>query len=95
VSPQEVEEALYQHPAVREVAVVGKPDERWGEVIVAFVALKDGMTATAADLMTFAAQRIAQYKVPEAILFEAALPKGPTGKVARRPLRERLLAKMG
>lgn len=90
VSPQEVEEALYQHPAVREVAVVGKPDERWGEVIVAFVALKDNATVTSEELISFAAQRIANYKVPEAIFFEAALPKGPTGKVARRPLRERL-----
>jgi long-chain acyl-CoA synthetase len=91
VSPQEVEEALYQHPAVREVAVVGKPDERWGEVIVAFVALKDNATATAEQLMAFATERIANYKVPDAIFFEAALPKGPTGKVARRPLRERFL----
>jgi len=92
VSPQEVEEALYQHPSVREVAVVGKPDEKWGEVIVAFVALKDHTTATAEELIAFAAERIANYKLPEAIHFEAALPKGPTGKVARRPLRERLIA---
>jgi long-chain acyl-CoA synthetase len=89
VSPQEVEEALYQHPAVREAAVVGKPDERWGEVIVAFIALKDGASLTKDELIAFAAGRIAAYKVPETIVFEPALPKGPTGKVARRPLRER------
>ena len=92
VSPQEVEEALYLHPAVREVAVVGKPDERWGEVIVAFVALKDGAAATGEELIAFAAERMAKYKVPETIIFEPALPKGPTGKVARRPLRERLVS---
>jgi long-chain acyl-CoA synthetase len=91
VSPQEVEEALYQHPAVREVAVVGKPDDQWGEVIVAFVALKDHACVTSQELIAFAAQRIANYKLPETIIFEAALPKGPTGKVARRPLRERFL----
>ncbi len=93
VSPQEVEEALYQHPAVREAAVVGKPDERWGEVIVGFVALKDGAAATAEELIEFMSKRIAKYKVPETILFEPALPKGPTGKVARRPLKERLTAR--
>ena len=91
VSPQEVEETLYQHPAVAEVAVVGKPDERWGETIVAFIALKAGMSLTADELTAFASERIAKYKVPEAIYFEPTLPKGPTGKVARRPLRERLL----
>jgi long-chain acyl-CoA synthetase len=90
VSPQEVEEALYQHPAVREVAVVGKPDDKWGEIIVAFVALKDNASVTSAELIAFAAERIANYKLPETIIFESALPKGPTGKVARRPLRERL-----
>jgi acyl-CoA synthetase (AMP-forming)/AMP-acid ligase II len=92
VSPQEVEEALYQHPAIKEVAVVGQPDDRWGEIIVAFVALNDGATLTADELIAFASERISKYKVPEKIIFEAMLPKGPTGKVARRPLRERLMA---
>ena len=91
VSPQEVEEALYQHPAVAEVAVVGKPDEQWGEILVAFIALKPGSSLNADELTAFASERIAKYKVPEVIIFEPTLPKGPTGKVARRPLRERLL----
>ena len=91
VSPQEVEEALYQHPAVAEVAVVGKPDAQWGEIIVAFIALKPGSSLNADELTAFASERIAKYKVPEVIIFEPTLPKGPTGKVARRPLRERLL----
>ena len=73
ISPQEVEEALYQHPAVREAAVVGKPDEKWGEAIVAFVALKDGASITAEEIISFAGGRIAAYKVPESIIFESAL----------------------
>lgn len=88
VSPLEVEEALYQHPAVREAGVVGAPDATLGEVIHAFVALKDGATATEEELKQALAARMAAYKVPEAITFLPELPKGLTGKIHRKTLKE-------
>jgi long-chain acyl-CoA synthetase len=90
ISPQEVEEALYQHPAVLEVGVAGKPDAVYGELVAAFVALRPGHTASEADLQAFARDRIADYKVPEHIYFLPELPKGLTGKVDRRSLKEKL-----
>ncbi len=88
ISPQEVEEALYQHPAVLEAGVIGVPDCVYGERVVAFVALREGMDATESDLLDFARERLADYKAPERILFLAELPKGITGKVQRRALKE-------
>ncbi len=87
VSPVEVEEALYQHPAVREAGVVGVPDPTWGEIVHAYVALKDDHDVTEAALRRFLEARIAPYKVPGVIRFLPDLPKGPTGKVARKTLR--------
>ena len=87
ISPLEVEEALYQHPAVREVGVVGAPDAALGEVVTAFIALKD-RAATEDDLRQFLAPRMAAYKIPERIYFVPDLPKGLTGKVQRKALKE-------
>lgn len=95
ISPQEVEEALYQHPAVREVGVVGRPDPVYGELVVAFVALRGTAAAGESDLREFARERLADYKTPEQIYFIPELPKGLTGKVDRRALKERLLAESG
>jgi len=92
ISPQEVEEALYPHPAVLEVGVTGKPDAVYGELVAAFVALRSGMQATEAELKAFARERLADYKVPECIYFLQELPKGLTGKVDRRSLKEKLRA---
>jgi long-chain acyl-CoA synthetase len=89
ISPLEVEEALCHHPAVREAGVVGVPDPTWGETVRAYVALKEGEEASEAELRWFVKERIAAYKVPEAILFLPDLPKGLTGKIDRRTLRER------
>ncbi len=88
ISPLEVEEALYQHPAVREVGVVGAPHPDLGEVVRAFVALKSGCSATAEELRAFTSERLAAYKVPETITFLPDLPKGLTGKVQRKALKE-------
>jgi long-chain acyl-CoA synthetase len=88
ISPLEVEEALYQHPTVRECGVVGVPDADVGEVVWAYVAPRDHEPLTAEDLQAFLAERIAPYKVPEAIRFRGELPKGPTGKIHRRTLRD-------
>ena len=88
ISPQEVEEALYQHPAVLEAGVIGAPDPVSGEKVIAFVALRDGLAAGEEELRHFIRLRIADYKVPERILFLAVLPKGATGKVQRRTLKD-------
>jgi len=87
ISPQEVEGVLYQHPAVREVGVVGQRHDLWGEVVIAFVVLRSGQPVTEADLIAFARQRLADYKTPERVIFRDELPKGPTGKIQRRALR--------
>lgn len=88
VSPQEVEAALYDHPAVSEVGVIGSPDPIWGESVVAYVVLRPGCAASEAELISFARERLADYKTPEKIFFLNQLPKSPSGKVQRRALRE-------
>jgi len=92
ISPQEVEEALYKHPAVLEVGVVGIPDPRYGERVVACIVLREDQTVAAAELRQFAQKLLADYKLPEEILFLKQLPKSPVGKVHRRTLKEMLLA---
>lgn len=84
VYPREVEEALYEHPAVAEVAVVGIPHGELGEEVGAAVALKPGALADPAELRDFARERIAAYKYPRRLWITDALPKGPTGKILRR-----------
>ena len=93
VSPQEVEEALHQHPAVLEAGVVGAPHPLYGEVPVAAVALRAGHSADENQLRAHACKLLADYKVPERIFFLTELPKGLTGKVDRRSLRDILIAK--
>jgi long-chain acyl-CoA synthetase len=88
ISPQEVEGALVQHPSVMEAGVVGAPDSVYGERVVAFVASREGRAISEHELREFTRQRLADYKVPEAIFFLPVLPKGPTGKVQRRVLRD-------
>jgi acyl-CoA synthetase (AMP-forming)/AMP-acid ligase II len=87
ISPLEVEAVLYQHPAVREAAVIGVPDQTWGEVVQAFVVLHQGYSINKTELQEFVKQRIAVYKVPQAIAFLPELPKGLTGKIHRQTLR--------
>ncbi len=90
VSSIEVEHALAAHPSVAEAAVVGAPDDRWGEVPVAFILLKPGLTCTEKDLLEFAAQRLAKFKLPRRFEFVTEpLPKGGTGKILKRELREK------
>ncbi|HEY4095840.1 MAG TPA: AMP-binding protein, partial [Baekduia sp.] len=89
VWPRDVEDALYEHPAVREVAVVGVPDEYRGETVKAYVSLKAGATAGEAELIAFARERLAAYKAPRAIAFVDELPKTASGKILRRELRAR------
>jgi acyl-CoA synthetase (AMP-forming)/AMP-acid ligase II len=90
IAGSEVERVLYEHDAVLEVAVVARPDERWGEVPVAFVALRPGATTTADELVEHCGARLARYKVPKDITFIDALPRNPSGKVLKRELRTRV-----
>ena len=88
VYPRDVEEVLFMHPKVKEAAVAGIPDAKWGETVAAFVVLKEGETATPDEIREFCRERLAAYKVPSAIEFRDALPKTLVGKVLRRVLTE-------
>ena len=90
IYPREVEEALLTHPAVHEVAVVGRPHPEWGEEVVAFVALVPGHSADAATLEAHCLDQIARFKRPKDYRFEKALPKSDQGKILKTQLRERL-----
>ena len=88
VASVEVEKALAEHPAVLEAVVVGRPDERWGEIPVAFVVLRQGASAAKDELVEFVCERIARFKAPREIYFED-LPKTSTGKIQKYILRRR------
>ncbi|MDJ0595533.1 MAG: long-chain fatty acid--CoA ligase [Pleurocapsa sp. MO_226.B13] len=87
VYPAEVENVLYQHPAVAEVAVYGIPDPLKGETVNANIVLKNNLVISEAEIAAFCAERIATYKVPKSFQFVPAIPKNPTGKVLKRQLR--------
>jgi len=88
ISTIEVERAVYAHPAVLEAAVVGIPDDKWGEVPKAFVTLKSGASATEKEIIDFVREKIAHFKAPKAVEF-GPLPKTSTGKVQKFKLREK------
>ena len=88
VYPREVEEALFKHPGVRECAVIGVPDAKWGEAVKAVVSLKPGHSATAEDLMEHCRQWLAGYKKPQSVDLMDDLPKSPNGKILKRDLRK-------
>jgi fatty-acyl-CoA synthase len=89
ISSIEVENALATHPAVAEAAVVGAPDALWGEIPVAFIVPKQGQEITQNDLADFASERLAKFKLPKRYIFATEpLPKGGTGKILKRELRE-------
>jgi len=90
VAGSEVERVLYEHAAVLEAAVIGRPDDRWGEVPVAFVALRPGANVTADELVTHCRGQLASFKVPKDVTFIDALPRNPSGKILKRELRERV-----
>jgi acyl-CoA synthetase (AMP-forming)/AMP-acid ligase II len=89
VYPAEVEAVLSAHPAVADVAVIGVPDEKWGEAVKAVVQLRPGDTATAAELIDFCSERLAGYKKPRTIDFTNELPRDAAGKLLKRTIRER------
>jgi long-chain acyl-CoA synthetase len=86
VYPREIEEVLYEHPAVAEAAVVGVPHPELGEEVAAAVALKAGQEVSADDLQAYVKEQVAAYKYPRSIWFLDELPKGPTGKILKREI---------
>ncbi|MEZ5218639.1 MAG: long-chain-fatty-acid--CoA ligase [Ilumatobacteraceae bacterium] len=90
VYSREVEEVIYQHPAVSEAAVVGIPDETWGEKVTAVVVLRPGMQATEAEIIGISRDNLAGYKKPKSVVFLEELPKTVSGKIIKRELRDRL-----
>jgi fatty-acyl-CoA synthase len=92
VASAEIERILYQHPAVLECAVIAVPDEQWGEVSKAVITLKAGRQATEAEIMDHCRKHLAGFKIPKSIEFADALPKGGTGKILKKVLREKYWA---
>src|SRR5204863_7922488 len=88
VSSIEVEDALYQHPAVAEVGVIGVPDEKWGETIKALVVRRNGVDATERELIDFCRGRLSHFKCPTSVEFRDALTRTATGKLQKFKLRE-------
>ena len=86
IYPREIDEVLYRHPAVAAAATIGVPDELYGEVVAAFVVLRAGAQATAAELIEFCHAHLADFKCPKHVRFLAEMPKGPTGKLLKREL---------
>jgi acyl-CoA synthetase (AMP-forming)/AMP-acid ligase II len=90
ISPREVDEALLDHPAVAQVVTFALPDEKLGEEVAAAIVLRDGAAATEAEIRDFARARLAAFKVPRRVVFVPEIPKGPTGKMQRIGLAEKL-----
>ncbi|MBU1276171.1 MAG: long-chain-fatty-acid--CoA ligase [Proteobacteria bacterium] len=88
IYPREVEEVLYKHPDIVEVSVIGLPNEDWGEKVVALVVLKQGAEVSEKDLIAYTKEHLATYKAPKSCIFVEDLPKGPTGKILKRVLKE-------
>lgn len=91
IYPAEIEAVLYKHPAVMEAAVIGLPDERWGEEVAAFLVLKEGQSVTGKEVIAYCRERVADYKCPRKVEFVAALPKTATGKIQKLKLKEEFL----
>jgi acyl-CoA synthetase (AMP-forming)/AMP-acid ligase II len=88
ISPEEVEDVLHSHPKVEEAAVIGVPDQEWGQEPRAIVALKKGEVATPQEIIEHCRSKLSGFKRPRSVIFIDALPRNPMGKVLRKKLRE-------
>ena len=88
IYPKEVEDVIYQHPAVKEVAVVGVPDKRWGEAVKAVIVLKEGSKASADEIIEFCKKHMTSYKKPKSVDFVSELPKSSVGKISKREIKQ-------
>jgi len=89
IYPREIEEVLYQHPAVAEAAVIGIPDKLWVERVHALIVLKEGRRAAEDEMIEFCKRHLARYKAPKSVEFVESLPKNPQGKILKREIREK------
>jgi acyl-CoA synthetase (AMP-forming)/AMP-acid ligase II len=89
IYPREIEEVLYQHPSISEAAVIGVPDEKWGESVKALLVVKQGAKLTEEEAIQFCKVRLASYKKPRSVEFVESLPRNPLGKVVKTVLREK------
>jgi long-chain acyl-CoA synthetase len=87
VYPREIEEVLYAHPSIAEAAVIGKPDDKLGEEVVAVITVKGGASVTPEEVIAYCKERLAAYKYPREVRIVDALPMGPTGKILKKELR--------
>ena len=88
IYPAEVEDCLLGHPAIADVGVIGKSDEKWGEVVKAIVVLKPGASLSQDELIDWCREKLARFKTPKEIIFTKEIPRTPTGKVLKRLLKE-------
>lgn len=89
IYPREIEEVLYTHPAVLEAAVIGVPDDKWGETVKAYISLRQGTTATETEIIDFCKLNLASYKKPKTVEFLSEIPKNASGKIVKTVLRDK------
>jgi acyl-CoA synthetase (AMP-forming)/AMP-acid ligase II len=89
IYPREIEDVIHTHPAVRDVAVIGVPDEKWGEAVKAVIVCKEGASVSAEEIINLCKENLASYKKPKSVDFAEELPRNPTGKILKKVLREK------